>query len=156
MSSITQTEAKNNNNAEASSLSPEEMMLLQELKGMPKYVQPESFEQKLYRKVRLKTSYPGIGLNINHCNTHFSFSFSQFSKEPLVPIGCLTTAYFLGSGIKSFYNRDAVKSQKMMRLRVGAQFMTLMFLMGYAGMNAINFTIAPGYHGNNRDDKDKR
>lgn len=40
----------------------------------------------------------------------------------------------------------------MMRLRVGAQFLTLMFLMGYAGMNAINFSIAPGYHG----DKDKK
>lgn len=79
--------------------------------------------------------------------------FSQFSQEPLVPIGCLTTAYFLGSGIKSFYNRDAVRSQKMMRLRVGAQFMTLTFLMGYAGMNALNFNIAPGYHGNNNDEE---
>lgn len=61
------------------------------------------------------------------------------------------TAYFLASGIKSFYNRDAVRSQKMMRLRVGAQFTTLMILIGYAGMNSINFNIAPGYRGGDKD-----
>ena len=72
-----------------------------------------------------------------------------------MPIGCLTTAYFLGSGIKSFYNRDAVKSQKMMRLRVGAQFVTLLCLMSYAGMNAVNFTIAPGYRGD-KDEKEEK
>ena len=81
--------------------------------------------------------------------------FSKFSKEPLVPIGCLTTAYFLGSGIRSFYDRDAAKSQKMMRLRVGAQFATLMIFVGYAGMNAFNMDIAPGYHPKRKnDDKD--
>lgn len=69
-----------------------------------------------------------------------------------MPIGCGVTAYFLASGINSFYNRDAVKSQKMMRLRVGAQFGTLLVLIGYAGLNAVNFSITPGYHG---DDKRK-
>lgn len=61
-----------------------------------------------------------------------------------MPIGCLTTAYFLGSGIKSFYNRDAKKSQTMMRLRVGSQFATLMIFVGYAGMNAFTLDLAPG------------
>lgn len=78
----------------------------------------------------------------------------KFSQEPLVPIGCLTTALFLASGIKSFYDRDAVRSQKMMRLRVGAQFGTLLIFMGYAGMSAINFDISPGYHP--KGDKEKK
>ncbi|KAL7497560.1 hypothetical protein ACHAWT_006102 [Skeletonema menzelii] len=85
---------------------------------MPVLARPETFEEKLYRK--------------------------QFKAEPLVPIGCLTTAYFLGSGIKSFYNRDPVKSQSMMRLRVASQFATLMIFIGYAGMNAFTFELAPG------------
>lgn len=84
---------------------------------MPVISRPETFEEKLYRK---------------------------FKAEPLVPIGCLTTAYFLGSGIKSFYNRDPAKSQKMMRLRVGAQFATILIFMGYAGMNSFTFEFAPG------------
>ena len=84
---------------------------------MPVIARPETFEEKLYRK---------------------------FKAEPLVPIGCLTTAYFLGSGIKSFYNRDPAKSQKMMRLRVGAQFATILIFMGYAGMNSFTFEFAPG------------
>lgn len=102
----------------------EEEMQLQRIHEMPKYAQVESFEQKLYRK---------------------------FSEEPLVPIGCVGTAYFLGSGIKSFYNRDAIRSQKMMRARVGAQFATLLVLAGYAGMSSLNFNIAPGYHGKQKD-----
>mmetsp|Transcript_31686 Transcript_31686/g.66632 ORF Transcript_31686/g.66632 Transcript_31686/m.66632 type:complete len:174 (-) Transcript_31686:402-923(-) len=84
---------------------------------MPQWRGPESFQDKLYRK---------------------------FKAEPLIPIGCLTTAYFLGSGIKSFYNRDPVKSQTMMRLRVGSQFATILIFMGYAGWNAFSFELAPG------------
>ncbi len=61
-----------------------------------------------------------------------------------MPIGCLVTAYFLGSGIHSFYNRDPKKSQKMMRLRVGSQFMTIVIFVGYAGMNAFTLQLAPG------------
>mmetsp|Transcript_7810 Transcript_7810/g.10682 ORF Transcript_7810/g.10682 Transcript_7810/m.10682 type:complete len:133 (-) Transcript_7810:357-755(-) len=87
------------------------------LPPMPKLRRPETFEEKLYRK---------------------------FTSEPLIPIGCLTTAYFLGSGIKSFYNRDAAQSQKMMRLRVGAQFATLMIFIGYYGFSQFNLGIAPG------------
>ena len=80
--------------------------------------------------------------------------FVQFSSEPLVPIGCATTAYFLASGIRSFYDRDAIKSQKMMRLRVGAQFGTLLIFMGYAGLNSFNFAIAPGYHPKDEEKKE--
>ncbi len=72
----------------------------------------------------------------------------------MVPVGCLTTAYFLGSGIRSFYDRDASRSQKMMRLRVGAQFATLMIFIGYAGMESFNLAIAPGYHP--KDEKDEK
>ncbi|KAL7544198.1 hypothetical protein ACHAWF_007577 [Thalassiosira exigua] len=84
---------------------------------MPQLMRQETFQEKLYRK---------------------------FTAEPLVPIGCLTTAYFLGSGIRSFYNRDPVKSQKMMRLRVGSQFATIMIFVGYAGWNSFTFDLAPG------------
>jgi len=106
-----------------------EEMQLQKIHEMPKYARVESFEQKLYRK---------------------------FSEEPLVPIGCVGTAYFLASGIKSFYNRDAIRSQKMMRARVGAQFATLLVLAGYAGMSALNFNLAPGYHPKKNSDEDER
>mmetsp|Transcript_8068 Transcript_8068/g.9226 ORF Transcript_8068/g.9226 Transcript_8068/m.9226 type:complete len:123 (+) Transcript_8068:74-442(+) len=84
----------------------------------PKLRKVETFEEKLYRK---------------------------FTSEPLVPFGCLVTAYFLGSGINSFFNRDAARSQRMMRARVGAQFATLLVFMGYAGMNSIDFNVAPMY-----------
>ena len=66
----------------------------------------------------------------------------QFKKEPLVPIGCVATAYFLGSGIKSFQNQDPRRAQKMMRLRVGAQFATLFMFMYYVGFDRINFEVA--------------
>ena len=67
---------------------------------------------------------------------------TQFKKEPLVPIGCAATAYCLASGIKSFQNRDPRRGQKMMRLRVGAQFATLAMFMFYVGIDNINFEIA--------------
>ena len=69
---------------------------------------------------------------------------SQFSEEPLVPMGCLATAYCLGAGIRSFYRRDTHNQQKMMRLRVAAQFTTLMIFIGYAGWNAFSFQAMPG------------
>lgn len=34
-----------------STVSAEELQILNQIKGLPKYVQPETFEQKLYRKV---------------------------------------------------------------------------------------------------------
>jgi hypothetical protein len=67
---------------------------------------------------------------------------TQFKKEPLVPIGCVATAYFLASGIKSFQNQDPRRAQKMMRLRVGAQFATLFMFMYYIGFDRINFEVA--------------
>jgi hypothetical protein len=84
---------------------------------MPQLQRPETFEEKLYRK---------------------------FKAEPLVPIGCLTTAYFLGSGIHSFYQRNPAKSQTMMRLRVASQFATILIFIGYAGMNSFTLQLAPG------------
>jgi hypothetical protein len=73
------------------------------------------------------------------CGTSTSI---QFKKEPLVPIGCLATAYFLASGIKSFQNQDPRRGQKMMRARVAAQFATLGMFMYYIGLDRINFEIA--------------
>jgi hypothetical protein len=95
--------------------------------------------------------YQFCSYSFNHV-AHY-LSSQQFSKQPLIPIGCLTTAYFLGSGIRSFYDRDASRSQTMMRARVGAQFATLLIFMGYAGMEAINFKIAPGYHPKDEEEK---
>ena len=78
-------------------------------------------------------------------NPHVSFhslSDLQFKKEPLVPIGCVATAYFLASGIKSFQKQDPRRAQKMMRLRVGAQFATLGMFMYYIGLDRINLEVA--------------
>mmetsp|Transcript_8300 Transcript_8300/g.7834 ORF Transcript_8300/g.7834 Transcript_8300/m.7834 type:complete len:132 (-) Transcript_8300:46-441(-) len=104
----------------------------EELPPMPRLIRSETIDEKLYRKLK---------------------------SEPLIPIGCLTTAYFLGSGIKSFYNRDTMRSQHMMRSRVVAQFATLMIFVGYAGSNAFNLNIAPGYQNvadNGTDNGDKK
>lgn len=62
-----------------------------------------------------------------------------------MPIGCAATAYFLASGIKSFRDRDPVKSQRMMKARVMAQFATLMCFIGYLGVENLDFRIAPMY-----------
>ena len=81
---------------------------------------------------------------MTNIHTQPKTTYNKFKAEPLVPIGCLTTAFFLGSGIKSFYNRDPKKSQTMMRLRVGSQFATILIFIGYAGMNAFTLELAPG------------
>lgn len=70
----------------------------------------------------------------------------------------MVTAYFLGSGIASFYKRDAGRSQTMMRARVAAQFGTLVVFMGYYGLNNFDFKMAPMYqaaHANDDDEKKK-
>jgi len=71
--------------------------------------------------------------------------WEKVKREPLVPVGCAATAYFLASGIKSFQNQDPRRGQKMMRLRVGAQFATLAMFVFYVGLDNINFEIAPQY-----------
>merc|ERR1712194_419462 len=85
-----------------------------EIQAIPKLHKVETFEQKLYRK---------------------------FSEEPLVPVGCVFTAYFLGSGIRSFMKKDIKQSQTMMRARVGAQFATILVFIGYSGYNSFNFDM---------------
>ena len=65
----------------------------------------ETFDQKLWRKC---------------------------SEEPLVPIGCGVTTYFLISGIRSFYQGNAGRSQTMMRARVASQGFTILAFVGYA------------------------
>lgn len=67
-------------------------------------------------------------------------------SEPLVPIGCAATAYFLMSGIKSFKDQDPRRGQKMMRMRVAAQFATLMAFVGYMGLENVNLDVAPNYY----------
>ena len=76
----------------------------------------ESFEEKLYRK----------------CTT-----------QPLVPIGCGVTTYFLVSGIRSFMNRDSARSQVMMRGRVAAQACTVLAFCFYAGFTNLSLGIQP-------------
>lgn len=67
----------------------------------------------------------------------------QVKSQPLVPIGCLVTVYFLASGIRSFQRRDPVTSQRMMRNRVIAQFVTIICFVGYMGLEQADFRIAP-------------
>mmetsp|Transcript_49153 Transcript_49153/g.74745 ORF Transcript_49153/g.74745 Transcript_49153/m.74745 type:complete len:131 (+) Transcript_49153:47-439(+) len=97
----------------------------------PRMVRPMSFEERLYEK---------------------------FRKQPLVPIGCVATAYFLISGIYSFRKRDPRRSQKMMRARVAAQFGTLAAFVGYMGFDNVNFDVAPAYYrakdGEKKNEKD--
>ena len=124
------------------SMTAEERMRLEQIQNVPKYSRPETFDEKLYRKVSAcLLSYTEKA----YCFHRLSQN-KQFSKEPLIPIGCMTTAYFLGSGIRSFYNRNASRSQKMMRARVGAQFATIVIFIGYAGREAFNVDVMPGYH----------
>jgi len=75
----------------------------------------------------------------------YSQAVSQFTEQPLVPIGCLGTVYFLASGIKSFQERDPVRSQRMMKYRVMAQFATLVCFIGYMGLDNADFRLAPLY-----------
>ena len=66
-----------------------------------------------------------------------------FKAIPLEPIGFLVTAYILGSGIHSFYNNDPKMSQKMKRLCMGSQVMTILIFVGYDGMNAFTLQLTP-------------
>jgi hypothetical protein len=88
--------------------------------------------------------------------TIFLSKTTQLTTEPLIPIGCLVTAYYLTSGIRSFYQRDAARSQKMMRARVGAQFATLLIFIGYAGSSNIDWTLAPMYQQARKLQKEKQ
>lgn len=63
-------------------------------------------------------------------------------ERPLLPIGCAATAYFLISGLRSFQKRDPVNSQRMMRNRVAAQFVTLLCFVGYYAQSA-DWRLAP-------------
>ncbi|GKY94385.1 hypothetical protein MPSEU_000404500 [Mayamaea pseudoterrestris] len=83
--------------------------------------------------------------------------YRKFRQQPLVPIGCAATAYFLISGIRSFQKRDPVRSQKMMKYRVAAQFVTLICFIGYLGVERLDFRVAPMYQdakkGQKEDDR---
>ncbi|EEC44183.1 predicted protein [Phaeodactylum tricornutum CCAP 1055/1] len=84
----------------------------------PKAGRVESFEEKAWRK---------------------------FRNQPLVPIGCIATVYFLMSGLKSFQKQDPVNSQRMMKFRVMGQFATLVCFIGYAGLENFDWRLAPLY-----------
>merc|ERR1712232_1069162 len=109
-----------------------------------------------FKIVSVQTSAPGVNVNLlgNMVNTDENFeieapppryrSETAFEKlarkskeEPLVPLGCGLTTYFLLSGFKSFRAGDAVRSQKMMRGRVIAQGATVVALSVYAGYSAL-------------------
>ena len=55
----------------------------------------------------------------------------------------MATVYFLVSGLKSFQRRDPVTSQRMMRNRVIAQFVTILCFIGYVGADQADFRLAP-------------
>jgi hypothetical protein len=66
----------------------------------------------------------------------------------------MATAYFLVSGIKSFQERNPVRSQKMMQLRVGAQFATLLCFIGYVGLDNFDLRLAPMYQNAKKAERD--
>ena len=80
--------------------------------------------------------------------------WSKFKSQPLVPIGCLVTTYFLASGLRSFTKRDPVRSQRMMRNRVMAQFATLIAFIGYMGMDQADWRLAPMYQDKHKKKED--
>ena len=120
----------------------------------PKPKKKETFEEKVWRKVRVSllwslyraesitfvsTSCLFAILLVVHVLCFGMIFALQFSNEPLIPIGCVATAYFLISGLKSFRDRDPFKSQRMMRNRVAAQFATLLAFIGYIGLENADF-----------------
>jgi hypothetical protein len=71
-----------------------------------------TFEEKLYHKVHLFARFyyyflckEMIDYKIHHSDSTAKIG-KLFKAIPLEPIGCLVTAYFLGSGIHSFYNHE--------------------------------------------------
>mmetsp|Transcript_19200 Transcript_19200/g.34763 ORF Transcript_19200/g.34763 Transcript_19200/m.34763 type:complete len:153 (+) Transcript_19200:95-553(+) len=94
---------------------------------------------------RIKPYIPRGPPTMQRLETFEEKAYRKFMEQPLVPIGCMVTAYFLGSGIKSFYQRDSARSQKMMRARVGAQFATLLTFVIYMGTSSFDLTLAPMY-----------
>mmetsp|Transcript_3031 Transcript_3031/g.4772 ORF Transcript_3031/g.4772 Transcript_3031/m.4772 type:complete len:129 (-) Transcript_3031:56-442(-) len=96
------------------------------MQQLPPSKRMETFEQKLWRKC---------------------------SEEPLIPIGCGVTAYFLVSGIRSFHQGNAIRSQKMMRARVASQGFTIAAFVGYALYNT--YVLQPENQ-SKKDDRDAR
>jgi Hypoxia induced protein conserved region len=61
-----------------------------------------------------------------------------------------TTVFFLVSGIKAFQKRDPVRSQRMMRNRIAAQFVTIACFVGYMGLDQFDLRVAPMYQENRK------
>lgn len=77
----TQAEADNTSTGidatSSQNVTAEEMEVLQEIRqSMPKYIQPETFEQKLYRKVRVH--YPHIQIFNMLTEVDFTSLYSHF------------------------------------------------------------------------------
>jgi hypothetical protein len=73
------------------------------------------------------------------------------SAQPFVPIGCGITVMFLGLGLKAFHDGQSVRSNYMMRARVAAQGVTVVFIMGYAYYDMTREKV-----GESDDEKDER
>jgi hypothetical protein len=58
--------------------------------------------------------------------------YRKCTAQPFVPIGCGVTVLFLSLGLKAFHDGQSVRSNYMMRARVAAQGVTVVFIMGYA------------------------
>ena len=66
--------------------------------------------------------------------------WEKLKDNPWVPLGALTTAGVLGSGLYSFYKGKAAMSQQMMRLRVIAQGATVAVLVIGSWSAGVDFT----------------
>ncbi|CAD5116443.1 DgyrCDS5330 [Dimorphilus gyrociliatus] len=72
-----------------------------------------------------------------HAQETFKEKFQRkFKENPLVPLGLLATTIVLGRGIWTMKTGDKVKSQKMMRMRVLAQGLTVVALIGGVAFSA--------------------
>jgi len=81
--------------------------------------------------------------------------FIQVKSQPLVPIGVAATTYFLATGLRAFQKRDPVGSQRAMRNRVMAQFATLIFFIGYMGVEQQDWRFAPMFQDANKKKTEK-
>ena len=80
------------------------------------------------------TAAPGIQedfyAEITRKQDHAEKMKRAIKSNPFVPIGALITVGILANGMFAMKNKNAAKSQRMMRYRVAAQGATVLALMG--------------------------
>lgn len=94
-----------------------------ESSGMP--------QDSSFAALEAQLGYVSQGPSQFHPQETFTEKFKRkFKENPLVPLGLMATTVILGRGIWTMKTGDKVKSQKMMRMRVLAQGLTVAALIG--------------------------